>query len=130
MLRFHYHKPREIWENLKDLSLPRTAFTSQLMEVPAVKQFITEDEIDAAMTRGSGFESGKGRIFTFFQNPHTDKEKVDFLKNEYGTGGHSHALSGAGGSWEDHDGKGLHYKRMAARMCISHGRKSPSGLPI
>ena len=85
LLRFHYHKPREIWENLKDLSLPRTAFTSQLMEVPAVKQFITEDEIDAAMTRGSGFESGKGRIFTFFQNPHTDKEKVDFLKNEYGS---------------------------------------------
>ena len=111
LLRFHYHKPREIWENLKDLSLPRTAFTSQLMEVPAVNQFITEDEIDAAMTRGSGFESGKGRIFTFFQNPHTDKEKVDFLKNEYGTGGHSHALSGAGGSWEDHDGKGLHYKK-------------------
>ncbi|MDE8691812.1 hypothetical protein, partial [Faecalibacterium sp. DFI.5.82] len=43
LLRFHYHTPREIWENLKDLSLPRTAFTSQLMEVPAVKQFITED---------------------------------------------------------------------------------------
>ena len=63
------------------------------------------------MTRGSGFEGGKGRIFTFFQKPHTDKEKVDFLKNEYGTGGHSHALSGAGGSWEDHDGKGLRYKK-------------------
>ncbi|WP_272493813.1 SNF2-related protein [[Clostridium] innocuum] len=63
------------------------------------------------MTRGSGFESGKRRIFTFFQKPHTDKEKVDFLKSEYGTGGHSHALSGAGGSWEDHDGKGLHYKK-------------------
>ena len=111
LLRFHYHKPREILENLQDLSLPRTAFTSQLTEVPAVKQFISEDEIDAAMTRGSGFESGKGRIFTFFQNPHTDKEKVAFLKSEYGTGGHSHALSGAGGSWEDHDGKGLHYKK-------------------
>lgn len=111
LLRFHYHKPREIWENLKDLSLPRTTFTAQLTEVPAAKQFISEDEIDAAMTRGSGFESGKGRIFTFFQNPHTDKEKVDFLKSEYGTGGHSHALSGAGGSWEDHDGKGLHYKK-------------------
>nr|WP_235388418.1 SNF2-related protein [Enterocloster clostridioformis] len=111
LLRFHYHKPREIWENLKDLSLPRTTFTAQLTEVPAAKQFISEDEIDAAMTRGSGFESGKGRIFTFFQNPHTNKEKVDSLKSEYGTGGHSHALSGAGGSWEDHDGKGLHYKK-------------------
>ena len=111
LLRFHYHKPREIWENLKDLSLSRTTFTAQLTEAPAAKQFISEDEINAAMTRGSGFESGKRRIFTFFQKPHTDKEKVDFLKSEYGTGGHSHALSGAGGSWEDHDGKGLHYKK-------------------
>ena len=111
LLRFHYHKPKEIWGNLKDLSLPRTAFTSQMTEVPTVKQFITEDEIDAAMTRGSGVSGGKGRIFAYFQNSHTDKEKVDFLRHEYGIGGHSHALSGAGGSWEDHDGKGLHYKK-------------------
>ncbi|WP_330398397.1 SNF2-related protein [Lachnoclostridium sp. An138] len=111
LLRFHYHKPKEIWGNLKDLSLPRTAFTSQMTEVPAVKQFITEDEIDVAMTRGSGVSGGKGRIFAYFQNSHTDKEKVDFLRHEYGIGGHSHALSGAGGSWEDHDGKGLHYKK-------------------
>ncbi len=82
-----------------------------MQDVPAVKQFITEDEIDAAMTRGSGIESGKGRIFTFSRNPHTDKEKVDFLKSEYGIGGHSHALSGATYSNEDHDGKGLHYKK-------------------
>ena len=111
LLRFHYHKPKEIWGNLKDLSLPRTAFTSQMTEVPAVRQFITEDEIEAAMTRGSGVSGGKGRIFAYFQNSHTDKEKVDFLRHEYGIGGHSHALSGAGGSWEDHDGKGLHYKK-------------------
>ena len=111
LLRFHYHKPREIWENLKDLSLPRTAFSSQLTEVPAVKQFITEDEIDAAMTRGSGVSAGKGRIFAFFRETHTDKEKVAFLRHEYGIGGRSHALSGAMGSHEDHDGKGLHYKK-------------------
>ena len=111
LLRFHYHKPREIWENLKDLSLPRTTFTAQLTEVPAAKQFITEDEIDAAMTNGSSFAGGKGRIFVFFQGNHTDKEKVDFLKREYGIGGRSHALSGATYSGEDHDGKGLHYKK-------------------
>ena len=111
LLRFHYHKPREIWESLQDLSLPRKSFSSEMQDVPAVKQFITEDEIDAAMTGGSGIEGGKGRIFTFFKNPHTDKEKVDFLKSEYGIGGHSHALSGAMGSNEDHDGKGLHYKK-------------------
>ena len=111
LLRFHYHKPREIWENLKDLSLPRTAESSGLAEAPAVKQFITEDEIDAAMTGGSGVEGGKGRIFAFFQNPHTDKEKVAFLKNEYGMGGRSDALSNARGSWVDYDGKGIRYRK-------------------
>ena len=111
LLRFHYHKPGEMWKNLQELSLPRITFTSQLTDVPAVKQFITEDEIDASMTGGSGVEGGKGRIFAFFQNPHTNKEKVNFLKSEYGIGGHSHALSGAVGSNEDHDGKGLHFKK-------------------
>ena len=111
LLRFHYHRPGEIWEKLKDLSLPRKEFATDMTEVPAVKHFITEDEIDAAMTGGSGFEGGKGRIFTFFQESHTDKEKVAFLRQEYGIGGRSHALSGASGSGEDHDGKGLHYKK-------------------
>lgn len=116
LLRFHYHRPREIWENLKDLDLPRRTFSSELSQVPTVQHFITEDEIDAAMTGGSSFAGGKGRIYAFFMANHTDKEKVRFLKDEYGIGGRSHALSGATHSGEDHDGKGLHYKSRTARM--------------
>ena len=112
LLRFHYHKPREIWENLKELDLPRRTFTSDLSQMPTVQHFITEDEIDAAMTSGSSFAGGKGRIYAFFMENHTDKEKVRFLKDEYGIGGRSHALSGATHSGEDHDGKGLHYKKQ------------------
>ena len=112
LLRFHYHRPREIWENLKDLDLPRRIFSSELSQVPTVQHFITEDEIDAAMTGGSSFAGGKGRIYAFFMENHTDKEKVRFLKDEYGIGGRSHALSGATHSGEDHDGKGLHYKKQ------------------
>lgn len=112
LLRFHYHRPREIWENLKDLDLPRRTFSSDLSQVPTVQHFITEDEIDAAMTGGSSFVGGKGRIYAFFMENHTDKEKVRFLKDEYGIGGRSHALSGATHSGEDHDGKGLHYKKQ------------------
>ena len=112
LLRFHYHRPREIWENLKDLDLPRRTFSSELSQVPTVQHFITEDEIDAAMTGGSSFAGGKGRIYAFFMANHTDKEKVRFLKDEYGIGGRSHALSGATHSGEDHDGKGLHYKKQ------------------
>ena len=112
LLRFHYHRPREIWENLKDLDLPRRTFSSDLSQVPTVQHFITEDEIDAAMTGGSSFAGGKGRIYAFFMANHTDKEKVRFLKDEYGISGRSHALSGATHSGEDHDGKGLHYKKQ------------------
>ena len=112
LMRFHYHKPKEIWEGLKDLSLPHTAFSSQMTEVPAVNQFITEDEIDAALAHGSNVAGGKGRIFSYFQEAHTDKEKADFLKHEYGIGGHSHALSGSYGSDESHDGKGIRYKKV------------------
>ena len=112
LLRFHYHRPREIWENLKDLDLPRRTFSSELSQVPTVQHFITEDEIDAAMTGGSSFAGGKGRIYAFFMENHTDKGKVRFLKDEYGIGGRSHALSGATHSGEDHDGKGLHYKKQ------------------
>ena len=112
LLRFHYHRTKEIWENLKDLDLPRRTFSSDLSQVPTVQHFITEDEIDAAMTGGSSFAGGKGRIYAFFMENHTDKEKVRFLKDEYGIGGRSHALSGATHSGEDHDGKGLHYKKQ------------------
>ena len=42
--------------------------------MPTVQHFITEDEIDAAMTGGSSFAGGKGRIYAFFMENHTDKE--------------------------------------------------------
>ena len=34
LLRFHYHRPREIWENLKVLDLPRRTFSSDISQVP------------------------------------------------------------------------------------------------
>ena len=38
---------------------------------------------------------------------HTGKEKANFLKEEYGVGGRSHAISRANGSSESHDAKGI-----------------------
>ena len=111
LLRFHYHHLEGMLARLRDLDLPRNTFSTELTEVPSAKRFITEDEIDAALTSGSGMAGGKGRIFAFFQESHTDKEKVDFLKHEYGIGGRSHALSGAAGSDEWYDGKGLRFKK-------------------
>ena len=111
LLRFHSHHLEGMLARLRDLDLPRRTFSTELTEVPSADRFITEDEIDGALTVGSGMAGSKGRIFAFFQESHTDKEKVDFLKHEYGIGGRSHALSGAAGSDEWHDGKGFRFKK-------------------
>ena len=111
LLRFHYHKLDQIWQSLRDLSLPRRAYSSEMAAVPELGHFITEDEIDHALDRGSGVEGGKGRIYEYFTADHTGKEKAAFLKDEYGIGGHTHAVSGASGSYEDHSAKGITLKK-------------------
>ena len=107
LLRFHNHRPAELRDRLNDLSLPRREYATQMTDIPWVNEFITQDEVDVALGRGSSVEGGKNRISTLFTQPHTPKEQADFLKNEYGIGGRSHALSGSNGSWIGYDGKGM-----------------------
>ena len=111
LLRFHYHKLENIWQSLRDLSLPRREYSSEMTAVPELARFITEDEIDHALDRGSGVEGGKGRIYEYFTADHTGKEKTAFLKDEYGIGGRSHAVSGASHSDESHDSRGIVLKK-------------------
>ena len=111
LLRFHYHKSQALLTRLEDLSLPRKEFHSDMEAVPATGRFITEDEIAASLANGSSFEGGKTRIYAFFQTSHTPKENADFLKKEYGIGGHTHAVSRESGSYEDHGSKGITLKK-------------------
>ena len=111
LLRFHYHKLENIWQSLRDMSLPRREYSSEMAAVPELGRFITEDEIDHALDRGSGVEGGKGRIYEYFTADHTGKEKAAFLKDEYGIGGRSHAVSGASHSDESHDSRGIVLKK-------------------
>ena len=111
LLRFHYHKLENIWQSLRDLSLPRREYSSEMTAVPELGRFITEDEIDHALDRGSGVEGGKGRIYEYFTADHTGKEKAAFLKDEYGIGGRSHAVSGASHSDESHNSRGIVLKK-------------------
>ena len=107
VLRFHYHKLDSLYQKLQELELPRKEYSTNLTELPKVKSFITEDEILESLSRGSGVDRGKDRITKFFKENHTLQEKANFLKDEYGIGGRSHAVSGAMGSDEWHDAKGL-----------------------
>ena len=107
VLRFHYHKVDSLYQKLQELELPRKEYSTNLTELPKVKSFITEDEVLESLSRGSGVDRGKERITKFFKENHTLQEKANFLKDEYGIGGRSHAVSGAMGSDEWHDAKGL-----------------------
>ena len=113
LLRFHYHRPQALLTRLEELSLPRKEYHSDMATVPKTGRFITEDEISASLANGSSVEGGKTRIYTFFQTPHTPKESADFLKKEYGIGGHTHAVSGENGSYEDHGSKGITLKKAS-----------------
>ena len=111
LMRFHYHRFDRIMKRLRELDLPRREYQSEMMDMPVVGYFITDDEINEDLTGGSGFSGGNGRIYEYFLESHNQKECVEFLKREYGTGGHSHALSGSQNSSQDHDAKGLRYKK-------------------
>lgn len=112
LLLFRYHKPEETARKLRELSDMKRTFRGGLTEMPPAEEFITEDEINHVFSdRGSGVSGSRARIYEYFTAEHTAKEKQDFLKNEYGTGGHSHALSGSSGSSEWHDSKGIRLQK-------------------
>ena len=94
-LKWHHVKPPEyLVSEIADLDRERLEFP--LPDTVEVKQedFITQDEIDYALGRGSGYEHGAFRIYEYFMEGHDQKETVAFLKNEYGIGGGSGGLPG------------------------------------
>ena len=107
LLRFHYHRMDELWQGVRDISAERRVYPDGPAELAEPQSFITEDEISETLAGGSSVADGKGRIYVYFTADHTMKEKADFLKQEYGIGGRSHALSGADHSSEDHSAKGI-----------------------
>ncbi|MBO5118501.1 hypothetical protein J6B78_01095, partial [Methanocorpusculum sp.] len=70
LLHFHYHNPQTLWNELKELSLPRREYVTDMAEIPAVNVFITEDEINEAISGGSNFEGSTGRIYDYFHENH------------------------------------------------------------
>ena len=111
MMRFQMYHPNKLIRPLEEYTLPRREYVSELAELPAAKGFITEDEINEHLTGGSNFSGSKSRIHAFYQTPHTTKEKLDFLKNEYGIGGGNNTLSRNFMSHVWTDGKGIRYDK-------------------
>ena len=68
---------------------------------------ISKEDIDSVLQKGSGVADGKYRIYHQFQKGEDRQKNIEFLKNEYGTGGGTHIFPDgfSGHSW--HDSKGL-----------------------
>ena len=106
--RFRLAKdPQELRDDLADFLNERVEFPLPEDINVVTEDFITADEIDHTLSKGSGFVHGSFRIYDFYHQEHTLKEAADFLKNEYGTGGASHALAGSDHSYKDYDAKGI-----------------------
>lgn len=91
----------------------QTAFIEEFKaEVAKASAFSIPNEIiNDHLANGSGFRDGKYRIYEQFRKSLSQKENADFLKNEYGIGGGTHA-GGVSGYYYDHNAKGI---------CISKG---------
>ena len=66
------------------------------------EKYVSEERIRNTLVKGGNVYEGKYRIYSFFLNNKDAQARIDFLKDEYGTGGSSSDRND-----ESHDGKGL-----------------------
>ena len=80
----------------------------QRAETEKVSAFsFSEADWRAALASGSGFENGKRRIAAYYAENHTQKERIAFLKKEYGTGGRSWTFQDGSNGFLDYDTSGI-----------------------
>lgn len=74
---------------------------------------ISEEDIEHALRGGSGFENGKIRIYELYRHQGDAKERVKYLKEEYGIGGHSYTFEDGSHGFLDYNGKGIFLRSYA-----------------
>ena len=114
LMRFHHYNPVNIsrqFQKFADEVIPyqaREGFAWKEQQM-----FITQDEIDAFLVRGGAYSEGRLRTYSFYLLHEDERARTGFIKEQYGIGGSSHALSGADDSHANYDGKGLFLARGA-----------------
>ena len=74
---------------------------------PSLGGDYSQEDIDSILTKGSGFQDSKYRIYRQFQKQEDSKSNIDFLKREYGTGSGSYHFSDGRSGHFDFSGKGF-----------------------
>ena len=111
-MRFHHYNPINISKQFQKFA--QEVIPYQARDGFAWKEhqmFITQDEIDAFLAKGGPYSESRLRTYSFYLLHEDEKTRTDFIKEQYGIGGGSHALSGADDSHSNYDGKGLFLAR-------------------
>ena len=87
-------------------NIDRQAERGTESEKPSVFS-ITDEFVDICLRQGSGFQNGKYRIQLLYSKVEDSRERVKYLKSEYGIGGWSIRFPDGSGGFADHDGKGI-----------------------
>ena len=114
IMRFHHYNPINIskqFQKFADEVIPYQARDGFAWKEHPM--FITQDEIDAYLAGGGAYSQGRLRTYSFYLLHEDEKSRTGFIKEQYGIGGSSHALSGADDSHANYDGKGLFLARGA-----------------
>lgn len=114
IMRFHHYNPVNIskqFQKFADEVIPYQARDGFAWKEHSM--FITQDEIDAYLAGGGAYSQGRLRTYSFYLLHEDERARTGFIKEQYGIGGSSHALSGADDSHANYDGKGLFLARGA-----------------
>ena len=114
IMRFHHYNPINIskqFQKFADEIIPYQARDGFAWKEHPM--FITQDEIDAYLAGGGAYSQGRLRTYSFYLLHEDERSRTGFIKEQYGIGGSSHALSGADDSHANYDGKGLFLARGA-----------------
>ena len=112
VMRMQFYRPDKVSERFQKFALPYQPYQAREgFQWNTQKVFITDDEINAFLAGGGPYSDGRLATYSFFLT-HTEKaEHAAFLKDRYGVGGSSHALSRADDSHASYDGRGLELAR-------------------
>ena len=90
LLRFHFHRPQKLLEQLSALQREPLHFTAAEGYDPQRRFFISGDEIDNLLRGGKRSTDYRLAVYSFYRNHTERKERVDFLKHYHGEySGHS-----------------------------------------
>ncbi|MBR0411742.1 MAG: N-6 DNA methylase [Eubacterium sp.] len=112
IMRSRFYNPERVLKQFVNFAKERIPFDAREgFAWEELKVFITQDEIDAFLADGGPYSDGRLSTYSFYLRHEDEKERIDYIRNRYGTGGRSHALSGADDSHADYDAKGLRLER-------------------